>query len=60
MITLDTNISKPKQKTEIKYVCNLMDNKIQEFIDEFNNMPILNPINLKDALINLTQKYSGP
>ena len=37
MITLDTNISKPKPKTEIKYVCNLMDNKIQEFIEEFNN-----------------------
>ena len=49
MITLDTNISKPKPKTEIKYVCNLMDNKIQEFIDEFNNMPILNSSNPKDA-----------
>ena len=49
MITLNTNIPKPKPKTEIKYVCNLTDNEIQEFIDEFNNMPILNSTNLKDA-----------
>ena len=49
MITLNTIIPKPKQKTEIKYVCNLTDNKIQEFIDEFNNMPILSSTNLTDA-----------
>ena len=49
MITAVTNISKPKPIIEIKYVCNLIDNKIQEFIVEFNSMPILNSNNLKDA-----------
>ena len=49
MITLNTDIPKPKPKTEIKYVCNLTDNKVWEFTDEFNNMPILNSTNLKDA-----------
>ena len=49
MITLNTNIPKPKPKTEIKYVHNLTDTKVQEFIDEVNNMPILNSSNLKDA-----------
>ena len=49
MITFNTNILQPKPKTEIKYVCNLMDNKIQEFINEFNNMQILNSSHLKDA-----------
>ena len=34
---------------QIKYVCNLMDNKVQEFIEEFNNKPILNSSNFKDA-----------
>ena len=49
MIRLNTNIPKPKPRTEIKYVCNLTDNKVQEFIDEFNNIPILNFSNLNDA-----------
>ena len=49
LITLDTNLSKPKPKTEIKYVHTLMDNRIQEFIAEFNNMPILNSSNLEVA-----------
>ena len=56
MITLSTNIPKPKPKTEIKYVCNLTDNKVQEFIDEFNNMPILNSSNLKDATNQLSSE----
>ena len=56
MITLNTNIHKPKPKTEIKYVCNLMDNKIQEFIVEFNNMPILNSSDLKDATNQLNSE----
>ena len=56
MITLDTNIPKPKPKTNIKYACNLTDNKVQEFIDEFNNMPILNSSNLKDATDQLNSE----
>ena len=56
MITLYTNIPKPKPKTEIKYVCNLTDNKVQEFLDEFNNMPILNSSNLKDATNQLNSE----
>ena len=49
MITFNTNIPKPKPKTEIKKVHNLTDNKVQEFMDEFNNIPILNSSNLNDA-----------
>ena len=49
MITLNTNIPKPKPKTEIKKVCNLTHNKVQEFMNEFNNIPILNSSNLNDA-----------
>ena len=49
MMTLDTNLFKPKPKSEIKYVHNLMDNKLQEFIDEFNTMQICNSNNVKDA-----------
>ena len=49
MITLNTNIHKPKPKTEIKSVCNLTDNNVQELMDEFNNIPILNSSNLNDA-----------
>ena len=56
IITLNTNIPKPKPKTEIKYVCNLTDNKVQEFIDEFNSMPILNSTNLKDATNQLNSE----
>ena len=56
MITLNTNIPKPKPKTEIKYVCNLTDNKVQEFIDEFINMPLLNSTNLKDATNQLNSE----
>ena len=33
-----------------------MDNKIQEFIDEFNNMLILNSSNLKDATDQLNSE----
>ena len=33
-----------------------MDNKVQEFINEFNNMPILNSSNLKDATNQLTSE----
>ena len=47
MITLNTNI--PKPKTERKCFCNLTDDKVQEFIDEFNDMPILKSSNLDDA-----------
>ena len=42
MITLNTNIPKPKPKAEMKSVCKFTDNKVQQFIDEFNNTPILN------------------
>ena len=49
MITLNTSIPKPKPKAEMKSVCNLTDNKVQQFIDEFNNTPILNTSNLTDA-----------
>ena len=56
MITLDTNIPEPKPKTEIKYACNLTDNKVQEFINQFNNMPILNSSNLKDATNQLNSE----
>ena len=47
MITLNTNI--PKPKAEIKSVHNHTDNRVQQFIDEFNNTPILNTSNLIDA-----------
>ena len=56
MITLNTDIPKPKPKTERTYVHNLTDNKIQEFIDEFNNMPLLNSTNLKDATNQLNSE----
>ena len=56
MITLNTNIPKPKPKTEIKSVCNLTDNKVQQFIDEFNNTPILNTSNLIDATNQLNSE----
>ena len=46
MITLSTNIPKPKPKAEMKKVCNLTDNKVQQFIEEFNNTAILNTSNL--------------
>ena len=45
---------------EIKYVCNLTGNKVQEFIEEFNNMPLLNSSSFKDATDQLNKKYSGP
>ena len=56
MITLNTNIPKPKPKTEIKSVCNLTDSKVQQFIDEFNNIPILNSSNLNDATNQLNSE----
>ena len=56
MITLNTNIPTPKPKTEIKSVCNLTDNKVQKFIDEFNNTPILNTSNLPDATNQLNSE----
>ena len=56
LTTLNTNIPKPKPKTEIKYVCNLTDNKMQEFIDEFHNLPILDSTNLKDATNQLNSE----
>ena len=59
LITLDTNLSKPKPKPETKYVCSLIHNKIQEFTEEFN-MPILNTSNFKDATDQLKTEYSGP
>ena len=34
----------------------LTDNKVQEFIDEFNSMPILNSTNLKDATNQLNSE----
>ena len=54
MITLNTNIPKPKAK--MKSVCNLTDNKVQQFIDEFNNTPILNTSNLTDATNQLNSE----
>ena len=56
MLTLNTNIPKPKPTTEIKSVCNLTDNKVQEFMDEFNNIPILNSSNLNDATNQLNSE----
>ena len=56
MISLNTNIPKPKPKTKIKKVHNLTDNKVQEFMDEFNNIPILNSSNLNDATNQLNSK----
>ena len=56
MITLNTNIPKPKPKAKIKSVCNLTDNKVQQFIDEFNNTPILNTSNLNDATNQLNSE----
>ena len=56
MITLNTNIPKPKPKTEIKSVCNLTDNKVQQFIDEFNNTLILNTSNFIDATNQLNSE----
>ena len=35
MIRFNTNIPEPEPKSEIKSVCNLTDNKVQQFIDEF-------------------------
>ena len=49
MITLSTNIPKPKPKAEMKRVHNLTDNKVQHFIEEFNNTAILNTSNLTDV-----------
>ena len=51
MITLSTNIPKPKPKAKMKRVCNLTDNKVQHFIEEFDNTAILN--------ISSTLKYLG-
>ena len=56
MITLITNIPKPKPKTEIKSVHSLTDNKLQEFMYEFNNIPILNSNNLNDATNQLNSE----
>ena len=56
MITLNTNIPNLKSKTEIKSVCNLTDDKVQEFMDEFNNIPILNCSNLNDATNQLNSE----
>ena len=56
MITLNTNIPKLKPKTKIKSVCNLTDNKVQQFIDEFNNTSILNTSNLTDATNQLNSE----
>ena len=49
MITLSTNIPKPKPKAEMKKTRNLTDNKVQQFIEEFNNTATLNTNNLADA-----------
>ena len=59
MITLNTNIPKPKPKAKVKSVCNLTDNKVQQFIDEFNNTPILNTSNLIDATNQLNSEILG-
>ena len=56
MITLNTNIPKPKPKAEMKRVCNLTDNKVQQFIEEFNNTAILNTSNLTDATNQLNSE----
>ena len=48
-ITLNTSIPKPIPKNKIKSVCYITDNKVQQFIDEFNNTPMLNTSNLTDA-----------
>ena len=56
MITLNANIPKPKPKIEIKSVCNLTDNKVHQFIDEFNNTPILNTNNPNDATNQLNSE----
>ena len=54
MITLSTNIPKPKAK--MKKVCNLTDNKVQQFIEEFNNTAILNTSNLADTTNQLNSE----
>ena len=56
MITLNTNITEPKPKTEIKSVHNLTDNKVQQFTNEFNNIPILNSSNLNNATNQLNSE----
>ena len=56
MIKLNTNIPELKPKTKIKSVHNLTDNKVQQFIDEFNNTPILNTSNLIDATNQLNSE----
>ena len=54
MITLNTNI--PKPKPEIKSVWNLTDNRVQQFIDKFNNIPILNSSNLNNTTNQLNSE----
>ena len=56
MITLSTNIPKPKPKAKMKKVCNLTDNKVQQFIEVFNNTAILNTSNLTDATNQLNSE----
>ena len=56
MITFSTNIPKPKPKAETKKVCNLTDNKIQQFTEVFNNAAILNTSNLAEATNQLNSE----
>ena len=56
MITLSTNIPKPKPKVKMKKTCNLTDNKVQQFIEEFNNTATLNTSNLTDATNQLNSE----
>ena len=56
MITLGTNIPKPKPKAETKKVCNLTDNKVQQFTEVFNSTAILNTSNLADATNQLNSE----
>ena len=56
MITLVTSIHKPKPKARMKKVYNLTDNKVQQFIEEFNNTAILNTSNLTDATNQLNSE----
>ena len=56
MITLNTNIPQPKPKAKMKSVHNLTDNKVQQFIDEFNNTQILDTSNLTDATNQLNSE----
>ena len=56
MITLSTNIPKPKAKAETKKVCSLTDNKIQQFTKVFNNAAILNTNNLDEATNQLNSE----